>query len=497
MSRAGLTLCALENIICVMRPYVWRYDKEQAMSPTKAIAFITLMCILLCAAGVCLSETLAPGETPAPTPNVDFVLDPESDEIRFIATTTSMLKMRAEPDTSSGNVQQIQKGQTVYILSMNEEWALIRTSRRDGYILSKYLKDIRYYEALRERVGAYVPIPTPTLNPDGSTPKPGNPTATPKPTKVPTPTEAPQGKPVLPELNEKGFLAEEGAEFVHADAEDGLWIYISNTLYVDIRRYYEPDKALKWEVADIRADVSAGETMHTVYNDTTTRAYKNYISPDVLAMRKKIVFSMSTDYYTYRTESKRSNPNSKVGVIMRNFEVLYDDPAGPKRSNHTPLTILALFPDGDMKTYYATEISGAELKEQGARDVFSFGPILVQNFEVTQQALTSERNTREPRIGLGIVDKGHYIAIMVEGRLGDKNKGLSMTDFGVLFQTYGVREAMALDGGQTSYMNFMGEYVNATGSYGAGKKSRPRESTELLGIGYSELVPDYTGTDYK
>lgn len=469
------------------------------MKQSRAALSLALAVLMILSCGLSLAETVAPVTTAAPeaTPNPDFVMDRNSDTIRFVATTTIALKMRAEPDTKAGNVQQVKKGETVYILSMDADWALIRTTRRDGYVLTQYLKDIRYYDAKDESIGGYVSIPSPTPNPDGSTPKPGKATPTPKPTKVPNATEAPQGKPELPEMNEKGFLVEPGAEFVHADAEDGLWIYISNTLHVDIRRYYDPDQKLKWEVADIRCDVDAGETLHTVYNDTTTKAYKNYIAPYVLAMRKKVVFSMSTDYYTYRAESKRSNPNSKIGVILRDFEILYDDPAGPKRSNHTPLSILALFPDGELKTYYATEIGGEELKTLGARDSFSFGPILVQNYEVTQQALTSGRNTREPRIGLGIVEKGHYIALMVEGRLGKQNLGLSMSDFGKFFQTFGVREAMALDGGQTSYMCFMGEYVNATGSYGAGKKSKPRESTELLGIGISQLVPDYTGTDYQ
>ena len=447
-----------------------------------------LLSLLLCAL-LCLCLWPAAAESPAYADKVDE----SAQEVCYTGVATVALKLRKAPNKNAGSIGQIGKDDSVLILSLAEDWCKVRTTRNDGFVQTKYLSSICTYSQNGE---ASEPVPTPTPDPNAEATKAPKATATPKPATDPKATIAPTGNPELPQLTERGFLAPGQEEFVHIDAEDGLWIYISDTLHITIKRYTDPGRKLVWEEADILCDVDAGEVLHTVKNDTTVKAYKDYIAPFVLARRKQIVFNMSTDYYTYRAESKVKNKTTKIGVEIRGGELLYDDPVGPKRSNHTPLSMMALYPDGDLRTYLATDITATELLNQGVSDVFSFGPVLVQNHEVTQQAITSGRDTREPRIGLGIYEKGHYLAIMMEGRQGKTNQGLSMKDFAYFFQAYGVREAFALDGGQTSYLCFMGEYVNTTGSYGAGK-SKPRESTELLGIGHSTLVPAYDGTDYQ
>ena len=62
------------------------------------------------------------------------------------------------------------------------------------------------------------------------------PTPSPAPTPVPTPI-GPQAQPALPQLTEDGLLPAGTEPYVYADADDGLWIYKSDVLSVEIRRY--------------------------------------------------------------------------------------------------------------------------------------------------------------------------------------------------------------------------------------------------------------------
>ncbi len=437
---------------------------------------LCLICVLLC---ICQLPVVAES-----TAIYAEQLDESADKVLYLGTATVSLKLRKAPEKGAGSIGQIKKGDGVMILSLTEDWCKVRTERNDGYVQTKYITDISPVGENR--------VTAPASGASSSAAKP----AAEKTVIDPKAIVAPTGNPELPTLNERGFLPAGQEEFVHIDPEDGLWIYISQTLHITIKRYADPKRKIVWEAADVLCDLDAGEKFQVIQNDTTTKTYKNYIAPYVLARRKQVVFSMNTDFYNYRSESKAKGGNTKIGIVIRDGKIVFDDPVGPKRSNHTPLSMLALYPNGEMATYYATEKTAEELLQMGVSDVLSFGPILVQDFQVTEQALKNGRGTCEPRAGIGWYDKGHFLAIVVEGRQGKDNKGLAMKDFGLLFQEQGVKEAFALDGGQTSYLCFMGDYVNTTGSYGQGK-SKPREATELLGIGHSTLVPPYEGNDYQ
>ena len=49
--------------------------------------------------------------------------------------------------------------------------------------------------------------------------------------------------------------------------------------------------------------------------------------------------------------------------------------------------------------------------------------------------------------------------------------------------------AFNLDGGQTAVMTFMGKQITRIGKYDGGKTSA-RATTEIIGIGYSELIEE-------
>ena len=81
-----------------------------------------------------------------------------------------------------------------------------------------------------------------------------------------------------------------------------------------------------------------------------------------------------------------------------------------------------------------------------------------------------------------MVEPGHYVSIIAEGRLSDSS-GISMAYLGKLMYQKGCQVALNLDGGQTGVMLFMGKQLNTIGIYNGAHLARP--TSEILGIGYS------------
>ena len=95
---------------------------------------------------------------------------------------------------------------------------------------------------------------------------------------------------------------------------------------------------------------------------------------------------------------------------------------------------------------------------------------------------------RAPRTAIGMIEPGHYIAIMAEGRL-KESKGLTMTRLAEKMQERGCICALNMDGGETSCILFMGKQickVDADNRYGYARKE-----AEFLAIGTSLLVEGY------
>lgn len=299
--------------------------------------------------------------------------------------------------------------------------------------------------------------------------------ATPEPTPLPTPVADYES--LLPTLNEKGFLDE--GEFIYDDDDIGRWIYINQTLKVVIERKYDPKTPLRWYEAEIWSDVAAGEVFKAVQYDEE-RMGKVRVDASETAKKYGIVFAMNTDYYTYRLNSPR-----REGVVIRNGQIIIDDPYPQYTSAFPNLDTLALFPDGSMQVHTSSEMNAQAFIDAGATDVFSFGPYLVRDGELNPEVYVVSTTTN-PRCAIGMVEPGHYVAMIAEGRLKDSG-GISVAYLGKLMLQKGCQVAMNLDGGQTAVMLFMGKQLNKIGIYDGKTNARP--TSEVLGIGRSAQVP--------
>lgn len=302
---------------------------------------------------------------------------------------------------------------------------------------------------------------------------------------TPAPTEVPAYMAHMPALNAKGFLDE--GEYIYSSEDEGLWIYVSQTSKVIIQRKYDATQPLTWFEADLYGDLDAGEMLRTVQNDPEKMG-KVRVDATETAKKHNVVFAMNTDYYTYRVAV---NNNRHTGIVIRDGRILYDDPYTEKQVTNSMfpnLDMLAFMPDGSLKVYHSWEKTAQEFIDEGVQTVYSFGPYLLLDGKVSERAYANNEN-KNPRCAIGMVEPGHYVAIMCEGRL-KRSVGVTISYLAKMMRAKGCQVAFNMDGGQTAVMVFMGKQLNQIGAYDGGK-TNSRPTSEVLGFGTSEQVGTY------
>ena len=163
----------------------------------------------------------------------------------------------------------------------------------------------------------------------------------------------------------------------------------------------------------------------------------------------------------------------ETGYVIRNG-VLYRDKAAADQED------LVVYADGSFAVIRESEVSAQELLDQGAVQVFSFGPGLLEDGEITVG--TTEEVDRakasNPRTAIGIMEPGHYVLVVSDGRT-DESEGLSLYELAAFLQSIGVQTAYNLDGGGSSTMVFLGQVVNQPTS---GRSIRERAVTDIIYI---------------
>lgn len=289
----------------------------------------------------------------------------------------------------------------------------------------------------------------------------------------------------FPPLTEEGFLPEGQSEFVYIDAENGLWRFANQDLRIEITRHEDKSIPLRWLGAEIFVrEGTPGFRMVSHDAENMLSARPKYLEkPAVIHRNNNLVFSMDGDFFIYRVERARAaGTKTALGVVIRDRQILIDSPASEKRNLYPPLDMLALFPDGDFRVYKAREHTAQELVDLGAQDVLSFGPWLIRD-GVRNDTYSTYGTTIQPRAAMGMVKKGHYWAVIIEGRI---RPSLGMTTFevGALLESLGCTQAFNLDGGWTSAMVFMGKQLNQLDK--SGVYDNAREQNEVMGIGYTD-----------
>ncbi len=280
----------------------------------------------------------------------------------------------------------------------------------------------------------------------------------------------------FPPLNEQGFLDE--GEFVYIDEEAGVWRYASPTLRVEIYRRTQDKPKLVWYEAEIWA--AEGEIFRMLPWSEGSRRWTNLNYPYKTARKHGCVFALSGDFAHLRLSKKQT-----AGILVRGGEIV-NSRTNRANKQFPNLDTLALMPDGEMRVYTSNELKARDYVDMGALDVLAFGPYMIRDGELNTAALKKFATGSAPRTAIGMVEKGHYFAIVTEGRV-DRSKGCSVRFCAERMLELGCTAAFNLDGGQSSAMVFMGHQVNLIVN-GSGKRASARKAAEILGIGFSTRV---------
>ena len=290
-----------------------------------------------------------------------------------------------------------------------------------------------------------------------------------------------------PEQNEEGFL--DSGEFVYENPDAGIWRYCSETLKVEVVRKTETDPVkLIWYDAEIW---SRKEVFGMVTNKPGEH-FTNLDWPSVVCSKNGAVLAIDADYVVHRwADRNKRNKRNSVGIIIRDGEIMHEYTYGAVNTSVPNLDTLAIYPDGNMEVRSCNELTAQEYIDKGVKDVISFGPWFVRDGELNPILPRYEskfKKYRAPRTAIGMIEPGHYIAIVAEGRLKD-SKGITMTHLAEKMQERGCRVAINMDGGVTSCMVFMGKQINTVP--GINKRGDARKEAEFLAIGTSLLVEGY------
>lgn len=216
-------------------------------------------------------------------------------------------------------------------------------------------------------------------------------------------------------------------------------------------------------VADVQlADISllktalAGNTYARNLTETTS----------VQAANAGAILAINGDYYGAQER----------GYVLRNG-VLY------RASAQSGTDALVIGADGNFRIINEGETSADTLVREGAWQVLTFGPALINGGQVTVSSSdeVGRAMTSNPRTAIGQISKGHYLLVVSDGRT-KESTGLSLRQLAELMQSLGAQIAYNLDGGGSSTMVFQGRVVNNPTTNG--RSIRERSVSDIVYIGY-------------
>lgn len=214
-------------------------------------------------------------------------------------------------------------------------------------------------------------------------------------------------------------------------------------------------------VADVQ--VTSAEYLKTALaQDSYGRNLKDTTSN--IAESVDAVLAVNGDYYGFRDE----------GYVLRNG-VLYRD------TSASGTDALVVYGDGTMAAASQDEMTAQQLKESGAWQVLSFGPVLVDDSQIAVGANEEVGRSMgsNPRTAIGMVNPLHYVVVVSDGRT-DESAGLSLYELAQVLVDNGATFAYNLDGGGSTTLYFQGEVINNPTS---GNRDGERSVSDIVYFG--------------
>ena len=280
-------------------------------------------------------------------------------------------------------------------------------------------------------------------------------------------------------------------------------VYVLLDTFVIIRVYVNESNSFSVYASDDNLaytdNVNAVKTENSYKDDNveiTVSEYERnnttiYVADVKLSSASLIKTALAQAAYGRNVTEKTSKIAERAGAIL----AINGDNYGSRESGYvirqgtvyrnTPSNndALAIFADGSFKIINQSEVSANELVENGAVNVFSFGPALVENSEisVSENTEVGKAMASNPRTAIGIIDDLHYVFVVSDGRT-NESAGLSLYELAEFMKELGVKTAYNFDGGGSSTLVFGGTVINNPTTNGNSIKER--SVTDIVYIGY-------------
>ena len=235
--------------------------------------------------------------------------------------------------------------------------------------------------------------------------------------------------------------------------------YSDSNTSITLKKYRAYDSNIY--VADVTvSDASALKT--ALANNTYGRNITDTTSN--MAEDNNAVLAINGDYYGAR----------QSGYVIRNGN-LYRNTSGDRDA-------LVIKQNGEFEFVSEGETSAEELLQNGAYQVLSFGPVLLEDGEISvgENDEVGMAMASNPRTAIGYLGNNHYVCVVSDGRTSE-SAGLSLYELASFMKELGVADAYNLDGGGSSTMVFKGEIINNPTTNG--RSNQERSVSDIVYIG--------------
>lgn len=237
--------------------------------------------------------------------------------------------------------------------------------------------------------------------------------------------------------------------------------YEDEYMTITLKEYYENDT--KIYVADV--ELKDSSLLKTAFAKSS---YGKNITEktSTIAQRVNAILAINGDYYGVQEK----------GYVLRNG-VIYRSSAVSNKED------LVIYEDGSFEIINESDITLEELLENGAYNVLSFGPALIEDkkISVSENDEVGKAMASNPRTAIGILSDNHYVFVVSDGRTSE-SEGLSLYELAEFMDSLGCITAYNLDGGGSSTMYFNGKVVNNPTTNG--NKISERSISDIVYVGY-------------
>ena len=175
------------------------------------------------------------------------------------------------------------------------------------------------------------------------------------------------------------------------------------------------------------------------------------------------VLAINGDYYGARD----------AGYVVRNGQLLRSQSQSADQED------LVIYKDGSFGIIKEGDITAQQLVDNGAMQVLSFGPALIENGKIAVDSSdeVGKAMASNPRTAIGIINDNTYVFVVSDGRTSE-SQGLSLKQLAEFMKELNVTTAYNLDGGGSSSMYFNGQIINKPTTNG--RNIQEREVSDIV-----------------